>query len=56
MALVKFSRAGNGLQEANSIKAVDEKVELLKRDLQHILNNLDLQNLSKEFAKKNNLK
>ena len=56
MAVVKFSSIGTALQEADSIKSVNEKVELLKRDLQYILNHLDAQNLSKEFVKKNNLK
>lgn len=57
MAVVKFSRGKNivpGKRE-ESIRAIDDNYRTLKRELEYILNNLDKQNLSEPFVKKNNL-
>ena len=56
MAVVKFSHSGSGMKEPVTLKEVNEKLELMKRDLQYILNNLDERNFSEAFKKKNNLK
>lgn len=56
MAIIKFSRAKPGTPEPATVKELNEKVELMKRDLQYFLNNLDERNLSEAFKQRNNLK
>lgn len=57
MAIVKFSRSKNIIpgKSEESIKALNDNIQNLKRELEYILNNLDKQNLSEPFVKKNNL-
>ena len=57
MAVVKFSRGKNIVpsKSEESIRAIDDNYRTLKRELEYILNNLDKQNLSALFVKKNNL-
>ena len=57
MALVKFSRGKNVVsgKSEESIKAIEDNYRTLKRELEYILNNLDRQNFSEPFIKKNNI-
>lgn len=57
MALVKFSRGKNIVpgKSEESIKTIEDNYRTLKRELEYILNNLDKQNFSESFIKKNNI-
>jgi hypothetical protein len=57
MALVKFSRGKNIVpgKSEESIKVLNDNIQNLKRELEYILNNLDKQNFSEPFIKKNSI-